>query len=339
MPSFSVLLEVRLPLRAARRVNLVPEARHLPEAVLLVVVVLGDRVWLDDVVLQQRFEVPVEMRHRAEAEPRRLDRVHLHDAGLRQMRGGAEAQLLRFVQQGRHDLGPLGADLQAVDAVVLRPVHPLARRLRRLRAALAPAGPRPLIVEDARRHNLVPGAALLLFHRQRVLGQRHAAHRRHAVREPQLVGVFRFRILGRAAGVHVRVDEARHHVHPGRVDLVVGPRGTIRAQRHPGRPGVADGRDPVAADDDVDRPARRAARAVDQHRAADHQRLIRAEALALRAVRRRRQRVARGWRIGGRLNRVLSVKAAPIADRTATASAASASTARDGFRRAMQSGT
>ena len=48
-----MLFEVRLPLGAARRVNLVPEACDLPEAILLVVVVLRDRVWLDNIVLQQ----------------------------------------------------------------------------------------------------------------------------------------------------------------------------------------------------------------------------------------------------------------------------------------------
>ena len=60
---------------------------------------------------------------------------------------------------------------------------------------------------------------------KRVAGERHAAHRRHAVREPQLVGVLGFGVLRRAAGVHVQVDEAGHHVHPGRVDFVLAPAG------------------------------------------------------------------------------------------------------------------
>ena len=87
-----MLLEVRLPLGTARRMNLVPQARDLAEAILLVVVVLRHRIRLDDVVLQQRFEVAVEMRHGAEAHACRLDRVHLHDAGLLQMRGRAEVR-------------------------------------------------------------------------------------------------------------------------------------------------------------------------------------------------------------------------------------------------------
>ena len=155
-----VLGEVRLPLGAARLVNLVPEPRDLAEAPLLVVGVHVDRPRLHDVVLQQRFEVAVEVRDGAEAEPRGLDRVHLRDAALLQMRGRSEAELLRLVEQRRHDLRPLGAELQAVDAVGGRPAHPLARLLGRVDGALVPAAARPLVVEDARRDDLVLLAAL-----------------------------------------------------------------------------------------------------------------------------------------------------------------------------------
>ncbi len=171
---------------------------------------------------------------------------------------------------------------------------------------LPQAGAGTLIVENPRRDDLVLRAAFLLFDRQRVLGERHAAHRRHAVRQPQLVRVLRVGVLRCAAGVHVQVDEARQHVHPAGVDLVVRSRRPVGPHRRSGRAGVADGGDAVVFDDDVDGSARRAAGAVDERRSPHDHRLVGTEPFARRAIRGGAQWIAlqRGGLVQ-RLSRVL----------------------------------
>ena len=79
------------------------------------------------------------MRDGVEAEARGLDRVHLRDAALLQVRGRSEADLLRFVEQRRHDVRALGAELQPVDAVRRGPPHPLARLARACRPRPRPS--------------------------------------------------------------------------------------------------------------------------------------------------------------------------------------------------------
>jgi hypothetical protein len=80
--------------------------------------------------------------------------------------------------------------------------------------------------------------------------------------------------------VDVQVDEPGHHVHPGRVDLVLALRRLS---------GLHDPVDLVVLDDDVDRASRLASGPVDQRRPADHERAERAEALVRPAVGRREQ--------------------------------------------------
>jgi hypothetical protein len=103
----------------------------------------------------------------------------------------------------------------------------------------------------------------------------------------------------------VEIDETGQHVHAGRVDLVIGLRRPVGPQRHPRRAGVANRRDAVVLDDDVDRAARRSAGAVDQHRAADDHRLVRAEPFSVGAGRPRRQRVPLQRRLTERLRGIL----------------------------------
>ena len=67
--------------------------------------------------------------------------------------------------------------------------------------------------------------------------------------------------------VHVRVDDARHHVLAGAVDHRVG-----RPRVRRGRPVDADVRDQAVLDDDVDRTVRRPGAAVDHHGVADDRR-------------------------------------------------------------------
>ncbi len=284
-PELEVLLEVGLPLGAAGLVDLVPEPGDLTETPLLVAGVHVDGPGLDDEILEQRFEVTVEMRHGVEAEPRGLDRVHLRDAALLQVRGGPEPDFLRLIQQSRHDVRTLGSELQSVDAIGGGPLDVLARHLRRGDRALVPAGTRPLEVHDAGSDDLVARGALLLLDREGVRAHRHAAHRGDAVRQPQLVGVFGLGVLRRTAGVHVHVDEPGQHVHARRVELVVRVlRSAVGAQREPRRAGAPNRRNPVVLDDDVDRARGRTAGAIDEHDAADDERLIRTLAFVCAAI-------------------------------------------------------
>ena len=233
----------------------------------------------------------IEVRNRAESEPGGLERVHLRDAGLLQMRRGAKLELPRTGEQGLHDLGPVRAELQSFDAVLGGPLDPRECRFRRLDRALVPARARPLEIHDARCDDFVPIAALALLDREGVIGERNADDRRYAMREPELVGVFGFGTLRRLAAMLVKADESRQHVHAGRVDFELGVlRLTVGAKRNAWRTGAANRLNPVVLDDDVDgadgwRPA-----AVDENRAANDQRLEGAAAFVGPAVGTRRQR-------------------------------------------------
>ena len=70
----------------------------MPEALLLVGVILVRRPGLDVVAVVERFEQPVEMGQGAEAQPCGVEGVHLRDTLLGQVRGRAQAQLLRLVE-------------------------------------------------------------------------------------------------------------------------------------------------------------------------------------------------------------------------------------------------
>ena len=90
-------------------------------------------------------------------------------------------------------------ELDAVDVVGGGPAHPLARLLRRRHRPVRPARAERLVVEDARRGDLVLRRAVLLGAAHRGRRQRHAADRGHAVRQPQLVGVAQVRRLAAAS--------------------------------------------------------------------------------------------------------------------------------------------
>ena len=156
-----------------------------------------------------------------------------------------------------------------------------------LAAIPALAAERTVIREDPRRDDLVLRRQLALVQVPVHRSARHAADGGHAVHHPQLVDVFGIARLA-AAAVHVRVDEARHQVHAGAVDLL----GALRrpaafVDRHAGEADADDVGDAVVLDHDVHRPARRRAGAVDDGDAANHQAIERAFAVAGLAVRRR----------------------------------------------------
>ncbi len=282
-----VLCQVRFPLRAARRVDLVPEPSHLAEAPLLVVVVHVHRPRLDDVVSEQGFEVAVEVSDRAEAETRRVDGVHLPHAVLREMGGGTQAKLVRLVEQGGHDGRPVRAELQAVELVGVLP-NPRAGGFGRAGVT------RTLVIEDPRCDDLVLLTARLLAHGERLRRQRHAAHGGHPVREPQLVGVLDLRVFRGTAAVHVQIHEARQQVHARPIDDVLRVwRRAALPPRHARRSGGLNAGDPVVLDPDVHRAVGRAARAVDHRDIGDDHRGERPCALA-RAPGRRRNDAARG---------------------------------------------
>ena len=288
-----VLLQVRGPLGAARRVDLVPEPRDLAEAPLLVVVVHVGRPGLHDVVAHQGLEVPVEVRDRLQTHARGLDGVELCHTRLTKVGHRAEAQGPACREEFLGNLGARGEQLDAVHPVLHRPCHPRPRLLGRVHGALIPAAAGGLVVEHPGRDDLVARAAIPLAHRHRMRGERHAAHGGHAVGHPQLVDVLGLGVLGRPSDVNVVVDDARHDVHAGGVDLEIGILGrALRRERQARRPGRTDRADAILLDDDVDRATGRGAGAVNQHGAADDQRLERPGALASLAGRRGNQLVA-----------------------------------------------
>ena len=285
-----VLLQVRGPLRAARGVDLVPEPRDLAEAPLLVVVVHVGRPGLHDVVAHQGLEVPVEVRDRLQTHARGLDGVELCHARLTKVGHRAEAQRPPRRDEFLGDVGARGEQLDAVHPVLHRPLHPRPRLLGPVDGALIPAAAGRLVVKHPGRDDLVARAAIPLAHRHGVRRERDAAHGGHAVGHPQLVDVLGFGVLRRPSDVNVVVDDARHDVHAGSVDLEIGVLWrALRRGREARRPGRTDLTDAILLDDDVDRATGRGAGAVDQDGPADDQRLERPCALASLAGRRGNQ--------------------------------------------------
>ena len=201
--------------------------------------------------------------------------------------------VLRRVEQRRHDLRPVRAELDAFHPVGRGPRHPRPRRVRRVHRAVLPTAAGALEVDQPGRHDLVAVAALALGERQLVLGERHADDGGDAVRQPQLERIFAVGVLRRATRVLVQADESRQHVHAGGVDLVLRIlRRPLGLQRQAGRAGAAHRGDPVLLDDDVDRPDRRSAGTVDEDGAAQDQRLERTEPFVGAARRGAVQRLA-----------------------------------------------
>ncbi len=224
------------------------------------------------------------MGHAAQAESRGIEGVHLRHAHLRQVRCRAHAVLGRLVQQRRHDRRRMRAELQPLDSFAGGVAHPLAGVLGGQDLALLPllAAAGALIGDDARRHDLVGGATVALGEVPLERPGGNPAHRGDAVPEPQLVDVLGFRRLGHAAGVHVEIDDAGHRVPPLGVDLMGGVgRPLLLVEPESGSADGLDLGDAVSFDDDVDRPDRRRARAVDERHAADDEALEGTGSLAL----------------------------------------------------------
>src|SRR5699024_8212730 len=111
-------------------------------------------------------------------------------------------------------------ELDAVDAVLSRPVDPATGLARIVDVSVVPAASRRLIVHDPRCDDLVTLTTPFVLDGRGVVGEADSPHGRDAVAEPELVGV---RTRGVALfGMRVHVDEPRHDPHAGRIDLVVG---------------------------------------------------------------------------------------------------------------------
>src|SRR5436305_14661598 len=123
------------------------------------------------------------------------------------MRRGAHVELARFIEQRRHEIGALGAELEAIGAMGLDPSHPGARLVRRRHETLSPTRTRPLIHHITRRGDLVLRTPLLLVYRVCEAREGHAADCRYAVREPELVVVLGLGRLLRSPLVNVEVDD------------------------------------------------------------------------------------------------------------------------------------
>jgi hypothetical protein len=183
----------------------------------------------------------------------------------------------------------IGAELQALDTLVVGVAHPLAgvRGCADIPVLPLLAAARTLVGDDARRDDLVAPGPLALGEIPLEASGRYATDRGDAVGEPQLVGVFGFRSLRHATSVDVGVDDARHDVPTRGVDLVVAGLGPILGVFHRQTRGARtfDLLDPVALDDDVDRTQRRRTGAVDHRHAADDQAVERTDPFFRTSVR------------------------------------------------------
>src|SRR3982750_41415 len=174
-------------------------------------------------------------------------------------------ELLRLVEERRHDIRALRAELETVAAVGLEPAHPGARLIRRGHGALPPSGTRPLVDDISGRGDLVLRAPLLLVHGVGEAREGNAAHRRYAVREPELVVVLGLRRFQRRPLMDVEVDDPWQDVHARGVDLarraLRPPRGIDRHRRPPD---IADLGYALPPGDEADGTGRRTASAVDE---------------------------------------------------------------------------
>ena len=266
--------------------DLVPDVGDAAKAHLFVVeIIIGRRV-LGAAVLEQRFEMAIEMRDGAKPGGGGIAGVEFGDIGLRQMRDGAEPELFGLVDGGAVDFGGFIAAIEefdAVDAGFRRPAHPFARLFRGLYAAARPAGAEGLIDIEARRADLAGRAAAFVVERMGGIAaeERHAAHRGDAMRQPQAIGIAWVIGLFGVTIMAVHVDESGHDIHAGGIDFAGGAaRFTVGAQRQARRAGGPDLGDAIALDDDVGRAIGRAAIAGDDGGAADDQQRIGAVRLA-----------------------------------------------------------
>ena len=268
-----------VPLLAPGLGGLVPEASHVAEAVLLVVVVVVEGPGLNGVVGEHGLEEPVVVRHHVQPHARRVDRGHARHAHLVEVGDGLQVELVRLVDERGHDLRVVGAQLEAIYGLALDflrcgPAHPLARVLggveRTSAPALAAAG------ANVREH---VGRDDGVFGRHRLFAQLplepavgDAAGRGDPVSQPELVDVLALRGLRDAPGVSVHVHEAGEQEHPLAVDLMIaGVRPALLVdldQREADR-GHLD--DAIALDDHVHRPPGRRAGTVDHRDPADDQ--------------------------------------------------------------------
>ena len=231
------------------RIGFPPQVPRPAEAVALVVVVVGRGEILRSLEGGVRDAVPV--LERGHAEGGRVAGVGLLDA---HMMGDLEAELLRLVDGGLHDVAVHAEDLDPVHALLLERADGLADLVGRR------AG-RGLVEIEARRGDRAFLALASLGE-----GFLHVApdvaDRRDPARQPDLV--FVLERLGDPGPLvlemDVAVDEAGEKVHARAVEDVRLGLVSVRPRIRP-----PDGGDLVALEDDVHGPARRRALAVDDH--------------------------------------------------------------------------
>ena len=181
----------------------------------------------------------------------------------------AQAEFVRLVFHGRHDVALDAADLDAVDA---KPLHVLDAQtcFGRCRDRLSEVEER--IDEHPWCNDFSALRASAQHDAQRFTLGTDFAHGRDAVGEPDLVVVFKAaHRLAAALRLHVRVriDQSREHVLAGGIDFGIGS-GTLRSSSAERNRIEGDHfGDEVPLDDDVHRSARRRAVAVDDERVAD----------------------------------------------------------------------
>ena len=271
------LVDDGVPLVAARRRGLLPEAAGLAKAIALVVVVVARRIVLNGLIREERFRQAVPMLHAAQSHARGVDDVGARHAHLREVGGAAEVELVGFVDEGGEDFRVedrvAGAeDFDSVRALLRNPLHELARLFR---AVDRTAVPLLAIGEDVgkepRCDDLVARAAVAFVQTPiDAVAASRLAHAGDAVRHPQLEHVLGGRPLLLAAGVAVHVDESGEHPDARAVDLldrILRP--GLRLDGHLRKADAAHFADAVAFDDDVHRSDRRRSGAVDERDRAD----------------------------------------------------------------------
>ncbi len=273
-PQREKLLQQRVPFLRSGSGNELPLPCDLAETMLLVVVVHVDGPRLHVVGFVHGLEQAIVVGDRVQADASGIDCVHLRDTHLVQVCRRAHAVLLRFVNQRAHDFGTMRAEFQSVCAFSLCVAHPLAgfRRCQNLTVFVFLPGAHTLIGIDPGCHNLVTRTALFFCNGKLKTAARDAANCRDAMPHPQLVAVLRARRLGRAAGVRMHVDYARHDPLAVRIDFTSGAVGAVVFLDS--QPRVTHGLDlddAIVLDDDVHRAARRCAGAVDDSGAANNE--------------------------------------------------------------------
>src|SRR5690606_7582326 len=161
----------------------------------------------------------------------------------------------RLVQQCRHHLRFVRAQLEAIGAALVCPAHVGTGLLGCVYRTSIPTRSRTDVGEQPGSDDLVPPASAGLRQRPvHAVAGTGIANGGDAVTEPELVDILRRSTLAGAADVSVKVHEAGQYVHSTRVDFACGTlRPAARVYLGAGASDAANRGDAIPLDDDVHR--------------------------------------------------------------------------------------